>query len=283
MQLRGVFTVMLAGSLVIAFIGCAKKVTGPENTKPAITTQPTAQAVASGASAAFTVVATGVPAPTYQWQKDGVNCTGASATTATFTLAAAAVTDAGTYTVIVTNAAGSVTSSGATLSVTPPIDVWAIYTDTGTTAKFNNGYNLYIWGNTGTFQTPPAETKFGANTLQFVVGTLGWGGIGFQPKGADTATGVDISAYKTMHFWIKSNATGKITACFSSLGITGNAPALDISAYGYVADNAWHEINIPLADWTGTDLTKANVYAGFVVAGTTGGENMFLDDIWYAK
>ena len=51
----------------------------------------------------------------YQWQKDGVAISGATA--ATYTIASAAPTAAGNYTVTVTGGAGSVTSRAATLTV----------------------------------------------------------------------------------------------------------------------------------------------------------------------
>jgi hypothetical protein len=92
---------------------------------PAITAQPANQTVKSGTSATFTVVASGIPTPTFQWQKNGVNCTQGSATTASLTINPATIKDTGTYTVIVTNPAGSLTSSGATLTIasTPEITV----------------------------------------------------------------------------------------------------------------------------------------------------------------
>jgi hypothetical protein len=261
------------------------------NVGPAITTQPSALTVTAGAAATFTVVATGTPAVTYQWKKDGVDLTGASATTATFTIAAAALTDAGTYTVVVTNSVASVTSTGAALTVTAAgLDVKKIFTDTTTLDSVGiNGWNLYSWDGTGTFQDPPASTYSGPTAKEYLAGTSGWAGIGFQPKGPDTATGINVSAYTYLHFWIKSNATGVITACCESKDMTGNAPSLPITSYGFVQDSTiWQEIKIPLADFpepTGNpiDKTQINVYAGFVMAGTTAGQWMILDDIWFSK
>jgi hypothetical protein len=85
---------------------------------PKITTQSGNQTVKAGTSATFTVVASGVPDPSYQWKRNGVNCTSASATTATLSVNPATIRDTGTYTVYISNTAGSVTSSGATLAVT---------------------------------------------------------------------------------------------------------------------------------------------------------------------
>jgi hypothetical protein len=87
----------------------------PANLAPTITTQPASQTVLTGASVTFTAAASGTPAPTYQWQKNGANIAGC--TSASYTIASVATGDAGTYTVVATNSAGSATSSGAVLTV----------------------------------------------------------------------------------------------------------------------------------------------------------------------
>jgi hypothetical protein len=85
---------------------------------PKISTQPANQTVAVGQAATFNVVATGAPTPTYQWQKNGANISGAVA--ASYSTPATVAGDTGsTFDVVVTNSAGSVTSTSATLTVNP--------------------------------------------------------------------------------------------------------------------------------------------------------------------
>ena len=89
---------------------------------PAFTTQPANQTVISGQNASFTVVASGSPAPTYQWQAsiDGVvwtNLVSASATTATLTLTATDWWNQKQFRCVATNVGGSATSAAATLTV----------------------------------------------------------------------------------------------------------------------------------------------------------------------
>jgi len=85
---------------------------------PKITTQPANQTVAVGQAATFNVVITGAPSPTYRWQKNGVNISGAVA--ASYSTPATVAGDTGsTFDVVVTNSAGSVTSTSATLTVNP--------------------------------------------------------------------------------------------------------------------------------------------------------------------
>jgi hypothetical protein len=105
-----------------------------------ISTQPSAATVCSGASASFTVAASG-SALTYQWRKNGANISGA--TNATYTIASTAGTDAGSYDVVVTGTCGNATSAAVTLTVntspvitTQPAPVTACQ---GAAAVFNVG------------------------------------------------------------------------------------------------------------------------------------------------
>jgi hypothetical protein len=90
---------------------------------PAITTQPAAsQALSAGGTATFTVAATGLPPPAYQWQlngsnlSDGGNIFGSS--TATLTLTDVSEANAGSYTVVVSNELlPNVVSNAETLTV----------------------------------------------------------------------------------------------------------------------------------------------------------------------
>lgn len=82
---------------------------------PQISTQPRSQGVSVGGTVSLTVVASGTPAPGYQWHFNGTTIPGA--TTSALSLSNARSTDAGDYTVVVSNELGTVTSSKATLTV----------------------------------------------------------------------------------------------------------------------------------------------------------------------
>ena len=84
---------------------------------PTITTQPASITVTAGQTATFTVVASGTGPLTYQWQKNGANISGG---TASYTTPATSTTDSGTtFVVTVSNSQGSITSAVATLTVNP--------------------------------------------------------------------------------------------------------------------------------------------------------------------
>lgn len=88
-------------------------------TSPSFTTQPLSQAVPVGSAVTFTASAGGVPAPTFQWRKDGVAITGA--TGSSLTLGQTLVGDAAAYSVVATNVVGSATSADATLTLVVPV------------------------------------------------------------------------------------------------------------------------------------------------------------------
>ena len=108
--------------LGLSLAGCASDSSNntsgnPKLTLASVTTQPTSQTVTAGQSATFTVVATGTPPLTYQWQKAGMNISSANA--ATYTTPATTPADSGSsFDVVITNPAGSTTSNSVTLTVT---------------------------------------------------------------------------------------------------------------------------------------------------------------------
>jgi pectate lyase/pectin methylesterase-like acyl-CoA thioesterase len=126
-----------AGSYTVTVTNAAGSVTSDPATltvitPPSIVTPPASQTVNAGATATFTVVASGTQPLTYQWRKNGANIPSATTDTLTFNNVQAA--DAAAYSVVVSNAAGSVTSPAATLTVVDPaLTVTALFPANGAT------------------------------------------------------------------------------------------------------------------------------------------------------
>ena len=94
----------------------ANEAAGQVTTAPRITTSPTNHTVTAGQTATFTVVATGTAPLSYQWQKNGVNISGA--TGASYTTPGTTTSESGSrFAVVVKNTRGTVTSAAATLTV----------------------------------------------------------------------------------------------------------------------------------------------------------------------
>ena len=87
-------------------------------TAPSITGQPASQQVCEDDPVTFSVVATGTPAPSYQWRKDGADISGE--TSETYTIDPVSTEDSGDYDVVVANACGEFPSDAATLTVDEP-------------------------------------------------------------------------------------------------------------------------------------------------------------------
>jgi hypothetical protein len=87
----------------------------PASFAPALLSPPEDVATAAGQPITLGVVATGKPAPTFQWRKDGAALSGA--TNASHVIATASATDAGGYDVVVTNTVATFTSPVASVIV----------------------------------------------------------------------------------------------------------------------------------------------------------------------
>ena len=90
-------------------------VTVTVNTAPLVTGDPSSQTKSVGQPVTFTVTATGTPAPTYQWRKNGSIITDEN--DSSYTIDSVATCDAGSYDCVVTNVCGSDTSDAATLTI----------------------------------------------------------------------------------------------------------------------------------------------------------------------
>jgi hypothetical protein len=118
-----------AGNYWVAVSGPGGSVTSQVATltvyvPPSISTQPANKSVVLGQTVAFSVTASGSPAPSYQWNVNGTNLIDgpniSGSTSNILTLSNAQPAQAGNVFVVITNYGGSITSSVRTLTVNIP-------------------------------------------------------------------------------------------------------------------------------------------------------------------
>src|SRR5262249_41096119 len=158
-----------------------------------------------GDAVSFSVIAQGVPPPSYQWFKDGAPIAGATA--ATLTLTNVQLNSAGSYSVTVTNVAGSVTSNPATLTV------------------FTRGFLIA--------QQPQSRVVNVGETATFTVVANGAGAISYQWR----KNGVPIAGATDSTLTLP-NVQPTNTAVYTVLVVSGTEAALSAPAILAVTSQA---------------------------------------------
>ncbi len=130
-----------------------------------IITQPVGQTVGAGQSATFTVGASGIPNPVYQWLMNGTNLIGQTAST--LFISSASGLNIGTYSVTVSNNVGGVISSNVNLTVTLPAtpSTMAVPVVSGGNVQFtitgangSAGFGFRVWATTNIVLSPVTNT-----------------------------------------------------------------------------------------------------------------------------
>lgn len=208
-----------------------------DSSVPVIGSQPSDAIAAVGGSAKFAVVASGVPAPSYQWQKDGIAIDGA--TSDILALNSLDHEAAGSYSVTITNLAGSVTSAAAKLTIYDQLPAAPTIT-TQPTSK------VYTPGETVTLSA--AATGYPAPTLQWYKD-----GVALEGMTDGTITVGKISdSLVGSYYAVASNAFG--TAQTDTVAV-GSGPSPYAGVY-FGTDNgdSGHWALTVNADGTGTFL-----------------------------
>lgn len=247
---------------VVVSNGCGFSTTSSTATltvgNTAITTQPVAQAVCAGASASFTVAATG-SSLTYQWRKGGVNISGANA--ASYTINSVAAGDAGNYDVVVAGSCGTVTSNTVSLSV-----------NAATVITTNPANQIVCAGNSATF----TAAATGTGTLSYQ-----WRKNGANITGA-TASSYTISAAANTdaanYDLVATGTCGSVTSAAASLTVNtataitsqpanqascvGGSVTFIVSATGTTVSYQWKKGGVDIPGATAASYTINSVAAG---------------------
>ena len=167
--------------------------------KPSVTTHPSAQTAAEGQAASFSVTASGTAPLTYQWRKNGIHISGATASTYTTPVNSSADNGA-VYSVVVSNSAGTVTSNNATLTVyaAPSISI-----------------------------QPGSQTVNAGQTVSFGVVAWGTGTLSYQwSKNGNPISGATSSGYTSPATTIADNGAVYAVTVSNAYGTVSSSNAL---------------------------------------------------------
>ncbi|MBS1841145.1 MAG: immunoglobulin domain-containing protein [Acidobacteria bacterium] len=202
-----VFNVTISNTAGSVTSGPATLTVNASAVAPTIVTQPLSTTVTAGQTATFVVVAAGTAPLTYQWQKNGANLSGG---TASYTTPATSTSDNGsTFVVTVSNSQGSVTSSVATLTVNPA----QVIAPTITTG-------------------PASQSVVAGQTATFSVAATGTAPLTYQwLKNNTNISGANGANYTTPATSTTDNGTTYTVTVTNSAGnATSNAATLTVTA-----------------------------------------------------
>jgi pectin methylesterase-like acyl-CoA thioesterase len=219
---------------------------------PTITSQPTNQLVNSSATAVFTVAATGLPNPSFQWLKNGTNFLGA--TNAVLTITNVQAGDAATYSAAVSNSAGVVTSSNAILTVFSPNTVPSLAPISDQTT--NAGAMITITNIATDPDVPPQILTFsllaGPTDSTFsAAGVFNWRAAASQ-SGSTNPVSVKVTdngtpnLSATNNFKVIVNPASKPS--LGSVSFSGNQLSITVNG-GTVGPDYVVEVSSNLTDW----------------------------------
>ncbi|MBV9346034.1 MAG: pyrrolo-quinoline quinone [Gammaproteobacteria bacterium] len=200
---------------VLGVVACSHVGSDPTGA-PTITSQPSNQTVAAGATATFTVMAAGAAPLSYQWLRNGAAISGANGPS--YSLATSSSDNGASFAVTVSNASGSVQSTAATLTVNPG----------GPSITAQPQDQTVVVGTAATFNV----TASGVGTLTYQWARNGTAIAGATGSSYSTAatTNADNGALYSV---VVSNSIGSATSRSAVLTVTGASAGTDIVTYKY--------------------------------------------------
>ena len=265
---------------------------------PVVTTAPTSQTAAVGNSVTFSVAATGLPTPTYQWRQGGTNLT--ASTSATLVLQPVLMANAGSYDVVVSNSVGVVTSTPpAVLTViNPPVFVTGQWDFLQGNLAASYGADLQ-YHDSGVQET----TDFGTTTsygisdingvptpvMHFTPPDAQWGGYKMYHGAKPNGGGTNVNQYTLIYdVYYPAGSDGTWRSLLQTdVGNTSDgdlfvnpSDGIGISDIydGVVSAGAWHRLAFAI-DLTGTETGTATtpVIAKFIDGVKVGNQTVGLD------
>ena len=230
---------------------------------PAITAQPKSQIVSPDLPVTFSVAATGLPLPAYQWRFNGVAIP--NATDATLTLPGVTAVDVGAYDVVLTNRAGAVTSESARLTIGIPLTNPSFEMDFFSVFPGYVRVNFPItgWNSLGGHGINPSPSSPFADNGVIPHGSQ----VAFmQDNGAlsQTVSGLTVGSQYYVHFFANGRSGSTAPAMEVTVGGVTVLPARAVAAVG--GANSYQEMStevfVASSDTTELAFIKSNPEGG---------------------
>jgi Abnormal spindle-like microcephaly-assoc'd, ASPM-SPD-2-Hydin/Immunoglobulin domain/Immunoglobulin I-set domain len=223
---------------------------------PAITTQPTSQAVTAGQTGTFSAAATGTAPLSYQWKKNGTSISGA--TSSTYTTPSTTTSDAGSqFTVAVSNSAGSVTSNAAILTVNA---IPGQLTVSASNLSFGNV-------NVGT-SSSQSITFTNSGSSNITIASVIFSGAGFNVSGLSKGLILGPTQTATLNVIFAPAATGSATGSVAITSDAANSPA-SVGLSGMGVQSVTHSGTLSWIASSTPGVTGYNVYRATTSGGYT--------------
>lgn len=248
-----------AGLLEVAFYGAEVEARSPE-----ITREPEPRTIEAGATATFSVEATGIPTPTYQWRRDGEDLEDGALYVGTrgpnLTVRGPQPSDSGLFDVVVSNLAGSTPSAKALLTVNPPQEPPQITAHPKPVAAVE-GSTVEFTGSASGVPTPELKWQVspdGGGTWAFLGAGAGVSGV---DSGTLTIANVSLEMNGTRFRLLAVNAAGEVASDGATLEVTPATSEITGHLVWYRADSAQFaglEDGQPIANWLPEAGSSAN-------------------------
>ena len=138
--------------------------------------------------------------------------------------------------------------------------------------------HFYIYE--GTFSITEASDRVEGSISDKVIhaGGAWWGG------GVHWDTARDLSNWQTLHISFKSNQISFENLSLAMHNENDRQSTIQIKDYGFKADDTWHDLVIPLSDFTDAGADLNDIYAPLVFIGSTGdmGHSLFIDRVFFS-
>ena len=139
--------------------------------------------------------------------------------------------------------------------------------------------HFYVYEDTFTAKSSDSRVEGQNSDLLQHSGALPWWG-----GGVHWGTGRDLSEWTSLHISLRSR-----DAAFADVdiavhdGMDDMGVALRASDYGYSNDDTWHNLTIPLTDFTAAGLDSSVVIVPLRLGGGAGdaGERLLVDNVYY--